>query len=70
MNRRIDPEAPGVVHWPQIWRSLRTSRKCKAVPGEDWLCSGIEWDVDTGYCLDRFSTNAELAEQRKRPAAG
>lgn len=70
MNRRIDPEQLGAVCWPQIWRSLRVSRRCKPVQNGYWMRSKDEWDVDTGYCLDRYSTLAEMTSEDNRRAAG
>lgn len=68
VSRRLDPEDSGVIYWPQIWRSLRVVAKCKPVPAPSgyWMHDKIEWDVDTGYCLDRFSTLAELTEECDR----
>lgn len=63
MNRRIDPEQTGPVYWPHIWRTLRVQGACKPVPGWPWSNMRGEWTEDAGYCLDRFSTRAELADQ-------
>lgn len=66
MNRRIDPESAGVVHWPHIWRCLRVQSLCMATPGAPWTNAKNEWSDDVGYCLDRYSTLAELAEETAR----
>lgn len=62
VNRRIDPESTGPIHWPSIWRQLKVKSNCRTVGRHELFGGKDVWDGDLGYCLDRPNTRGELVE--------